>query len=62
MLRSLVVGDDEESDDDIEMGAQQADFKCPLTLTLLKDPVTSYVLPPFPIRFEQNTQLTLYCE
>lgn len=39
-------GDAEVDDDDeIEIGAQQSDFKCPITLTLLKDPMTSCVLP-----------------
>lgn len=32
---------DEAEDDDIEIGGQQSDFKCPLTLSLLEDPMTS---------------------
>ncbi|SCV70546.1 BQ2448_3308 [Microbotryum intermedium] len=39
------AGDEDDSDDEIEIGAQSSDFKCPLTLTLLKDPVTSNKCP-----------------
>lgn len=45
LLSSIITeaGDDEDSDDDIEIGAQQHDFRCPLTLKLLTEPMTSYV-------------------
>ncbi|SGY85641.1 BQ5605_C009g05767 [Microbotryum silenes-dioicae] len=39
------AGDEDDSDDEIEIGAQSSDFKCPLTLTLLTDPVTSNKCP-----------------
>lgn len=37
------ANDDEDSDDDIEIGAATADFKCALTMSDLKDAMTSYV-------------------
>lgn len=43
MLGSLEEGDAEASDDEIEVRGQQADYRCPLTLTLFTDPVSSYV-------------------
>ncbi|KIK69615.1 hypothetical protein GYMLUDRAFT_254920 [Collybiopsis luxurians FD-317 M1] len=36
-------GDDSDDDDDLEMGAVTQDYKCPLTLRPLEDPVTSDV-------------------
>lgn len=39
--------DDDESDDELEIGAQGTDFKCPITMTLLQDPVTSFVVADF---------------
>lgn len=36
-------GDDSDDDDDLEMGAVTQDFKCPLTLRPLENPVTSSV-------------------
>ncbi|KAM0788874.1 hypothetical protein ACM66B_002958 [Microbotryomycetes sp. NB124-2] len=38
-------GDEEDDDDDVEVGGQIHDFKCPLTLQLLKDPYTSKKCP-----------------
>ncbi|KAL8290172.1 hypothetical protein RQP46_003111 [Phenoliferia psychrophenolica] len=35
------AGDDEDSDDEIEVGPQKQDFKCPLLLSIMKDPMTS---------------------
>ncbi|KAF6757471.1 hypothetical protein DFP72DRAFT_1065769 [Ephemerocybe angulata] len=32
---------DDSDDDDLEIGGQTVDYKCPITLTLLKDPLTS---------------------
>lgn len=37
------ANDDEDSDDDIEIGAATTDFKCALTMGDLKDAMTSYV-------------------
>ncbi|GAA5841482.1 hypothetical protein JCM11251_007156 [Rhodosporidiobolus azoricus] len=37
--------DEDESDDEIEVGAQQANFQCPLTLGDLEDPYTSTLCP-----------------
>lgn len=37
-------GDDPE-DDEIDVGGAQTDFKCPLTLTLLENPMTSSLCP-----------------
>jgi len=34
-------GDDDDADDDILIGGATHDYKCPLTLKLLEDPVTS---------------------
>ena len=34
---------DESDDEDIEVGGVTQDYKCPLTLTTLVDPLTSYV-------------------
>jgi len=36
-------GDVSDEDDDIEVGGVTQDFKCPLTLTPLQDPLTSFV-------------------
>ncbi|KAJ8080672.1 hypothetical protein PM082_017506 [Marasmius tenuissimus] len=36
-------GDDEDDDEDIEVGGVTQDFKCPLTLRELEDPVTSSI-------------------
>ncbi|EMD39937.1 hypothetical protein CERSUDRAFT_132615 [Gelatoporia subvermispora B] len=36
-------GDDSDDDEDVLVGGVTQDFKCPLTLTLLQDPVTSSV-------------------
>lgn len=35
-------GDESDDDDDIEVGGVTQDYKCPLTLTPLQDPMTSY--------------------
>ena len=40
------VGDESDSDDELEIGGQTQDYKCPITLSLLKDPLTAYVLSP----------------
>ncbi|KAK4701755.1 E3 SUMO-protein ligase NSE2, partial [Phenoliferia sp. Uapishka_3] len=40
------AGDEEDSDDEIEVGAQTTDFKCPLTLSVMKDPMSSFVPSP----------------
>ncbi|GAA5908597.1 hypothetical protein JCM6882_003688 [Rhodosporidiobolus microsporus] len=37
--------DEEESDDEIEVGAQQLNYQCPITLAVLEDPYTSTVCP-----------------
>jgi len=34
-------GDDSEDDDDLEVGGSTQDYKCPLTLTMLVDPMIS---------------------
>lgn len=44
------VGDESDSDDELEIGGQTQDYKCPITLSLLKDPLTAYVLPSSPSR------------
>jgi len=36
-------GDSSDDDDDIEVGGVTQDYKCPLTLTPLQDPLTSKV-------------------
>ena len=38
----LEPGDASDDDDDIEVGGVTQDYKCPLTLTPLEDPLTSY--------------------
>lgn len=40
-------GDEDDSDDDIVVGGATQDYKCPITLTLFADPVTSYVSHSF---------------
>lgn len=42
----LEPGDASEDDDDIEVGGVTQDYKCPITLTPLEDPLTSYALSP----------------
>jgi len=37
-------GDESDDDDEIEVGGVTQDYRCPLTLTPLEDPMTSYVL------------------
>ncbi|CAL1713130.1 unnamed protein product [Somion occarium] len=37
------AGDDSDDDDDIQVGGVTQDYKCPLTLTILVDPLTSSV-------------------
>lgn len=46
-------GDDSDEDEDIVMGGVTQDYKCPLSLTIMVDPLTSYVpsLPPPPCSF-----------
>jgi hypothetical protein len=36
---------DESDDDDVQVGGVTQDYKCPISLTPLVDPVTSYVAP-----------------
>lgn len=46
MIQSPFIedGDDSDDDDDVLVGGQTQDFKCPLTLTTLVDPLTTYVM------------------
>ena len=44
ILFSSENGDDSDDDDEIEIGGVTQDYRCPLTLTLLTDPLTAYVL------------------
>jgi SUMO ligase MMS21 Smc5/6 complex component len=37
-------GDESDDDDDIVMGGVTQEYKCPLMMTILKNPLTSYVL------------------
>lgn len=61
-------GDESDDDDDLVMGGVTQDYKCPLTLTILVDPLTSYVSPVFDIshlvmtRMPQETLRTLVLE
>jgi hypothetical protein len=41
-------GNGEDSDSDVEMGAQSTDFRCPLSATILQDPYTSSVVLLYP--------------
>lgn len=47
------AGDESDSDDELEIGGQTQDYKCPITLGLLTDPLTACVpplsLPPIPL-------------
>lgn len=36
-------GDDSDDDDDVQIGGVTQDYKCPLSLTILVDPLTSCV-------------------
>ena len=47
-IHYLEDGDDEDDDDDIVVGGATQDYKCPITLRLFVDPVTSYVIWPTP--------------
>lgn len=46
LLVRVEEGDEEDSDDEIEVGTIKEDYKCPLSLTYLKDPMTSSVSSP----------------
>jgi hypothetical protein len=35
-------GDDSDDDDDLEMGGATQNYNCPISLTILVNPVTSY--------------------
>ena len=41
-LSPFVEDGDDSDDDDVLVGGQTQDFKCPLTLTTLVDPLTTY--------------------
>ena len=42
LLTSLLEsGDDSDDDDDVQVGGVTQDYKCPITLTMLVDPLTS---------------------
>lgn len=34
-------GDDSDDDDDVQVGGVTQDYRCPITLTILVDPLTS---------------------
>lgn len=42
-MRKIIKAEegDEDEDDEIEIGAQQTDFKCPITMSILQDPLSS---------------------
>ena len=40
-------GDEDDSDDELQMGGATQNFRCPLTTNILEDPITKYV--PFPL-------------
>lgn len=40
-------GGGDSDDEEVEIGAQSTDFRCPLTVSILEDPYTSYVLASF---------------
>jgi SUMO ligase MMS21 Smc5/6 complex component len=50
----LEDGDDDDDDDDIVVGGATQDYKCPITLRLFVDPVTSYVFEHIPLHFVLN--------
>ena len=37
-------GDPSDDEDELEVGGVTQDFKCPITLVVLEDPMTSYVI------------------
>ncbi len=41
--RASEDGDDSDDDDDVQIGGVTQDYKCPLSLTILEDPLTSCV-------------------
>lgn len=42
MLTGLAEeGDDSDDDDDVQVGGVTQDYRCPITLTILVDPLTS---------------------
>lgn len=40
-------GDDSDDEDDVQIGGVTQDYKCPLTLTIFVDPLTSCVYTTF---------------
>ena len=42
-LRSEDGDESDDDDEDVQVGGVTQDYKCPLTLTILVDPLTSYV-------------------
>ena len=46
MALTLLIedGDDSDDEDDVQIGGITQDYKCPLTLTHLVNPLTSYVI------------------
>lgn len=42
------LGDDSDDEDEIAVGGVTQVYKCPLTLTPLVDPLTSYVVHKYP--------------
>jgi E3 SUMO-protein ligase NSE2 len=57
----LEVGDDSDDDDDVEVGGVTQDYKCPLTLTTLKDPMTAYVSSCLPLKSSILTKARSPC-
>lgn len=51
-------GDEDDDDDDIVVGGATQDYRCPITLTLLRDPVTTYVSPLSPFRCSPHSHDT----
>jgi E3 SUMO-protein ligase NSE2 len=48
---------DDSDDDDVQVGGVTQDYRCPLTLTLLVDPLTSYARFLYSLLFSMLTSL-----
>jgi hypothetical protein len=51
-------GDESDDEDDVQVGGITQDYKCPITLTTLVNPMTSYAFPC--LRIEPTAETVLF--